>query len=154
MNWRFWPLQNKFFYALAYSSLLSPFRPFGHLSVNLDLLKISCKFNRNRAEEIWFKRSVGNTDENVAWQRWPDWRSKVAKPEEGRQGAAVTKCVKESFLKWPKSSIHAWLIPILWSFCHHKFCWLRKWLSKLKSLFFRGSFSQPTSKSKLVGEPD
>ena len=58
------------------------------------------------------------------------------------------------FLKWPNSSIHTWIIPNLSSFCHQKFCWLKKWLSKLKSLFFRGSFSQPTSESKLVGEPD
>ena len=28
---------------------------------------------------------------------------KVAKPEEGRQGAAVTKCAKEFFSKWPNS---------------------------------------------------
>ena len=38
VNWRFWPLQKKLFHALAHSSLLSPFRPFGHLSVDLDLL--------------------------------------------------------------------------------------------------------------------
>ena len=46
--------------------------------------------------------SVGNTDENVTWQRWPNGRSKVAKPEEGRQGAAVTKCVKEIFFEVAK----------------------------------------------------
>ena len=68
----------------------------------------------------------------------------MAKCAEGRQEAAVSKCVKDFFLKWPKSSIHAWLIPILSSFCHQKICWLRKWASKLKSLFFRGSFSRLT----------
>ena len=47
-------------------------------------------------------RSVGNTDVNVACQRWPNGRSKVAKPEEGRQGAAVTKCVKEIFFEVAK----------------------------------------------------
>ena len=50
---------------------------------------------------------VRNTDENVACQRWPNGRAKVAKWEEGRQEAAVSKYVKEFFLKWPKSSIHA-----------------------------------------------
>ena len=34
------------------------------------------------------------------------------------------------------------------------FLWLWKWPSKLKSHFFRGSFSQPTSNIKWVGEPD
>ena len=34
------------------------------------------------------------------------------------------------------------------------FFWLWKWPLKLKYLFFRGSFSQPTFKSKWVGEPD
>ena len=34
------------------------------------------------------------------------------------------------------------------------FFWLWKWPSKLKSHFFRGSFSQPTSNIKWVGEPD
>ena len=34
------------------------------------------------------------------------------------------------------------------------FFWLRNRPPKLKYHFFRGSFPQPTSKSKLVGEPD
>ena len=34
------------------------------------------------------------------------------------------------------------------------FLWLSNWPSKLKSHFFRYSFSQPTSNIKLVGEPD
>ena len=45
---------------------------------------------------------VRNTDENVVWQRWPNWGSKVAKLGEGRQGAAVTKCVKEFFFEVAK----------------------------------------------------
>ena len=35
-----------------------------------------------------------------------------------------------------------------------KLFWPWKWASKLKSHFLRGSFSQPTFKSKWVGEPD
>ena len=57
------------------------------------------KFNRNWAGEIWLNSIVRNTDENVAWQRWPNGRTKVAKWAEGRQEAAVTKCVKEFFSK-------------------------------------------------------
>ena len=45
---------------------------------------------------------VGNTDEYVAWQRWPNGGSKVAKSGEGRQGAAVSKCVKEFFFEVAK----------------------------------------------------
>ena len=60
--------------------------------------------------------SVRNTYENVAWQRWPYGRDKVAKWEEGRQGAAVTKCVKEFFLKWPKSKFRHDLFQIYKAF--------------------------------------
>ena len=35
----------------------------------------------------------------------------MAKLEEGSQGAAVTKCLNEIFLRWPKSVVHASLIP-------------------------------------------
>ena len=42
--------------------------------------------------------------------------AEVAKREEGRQGAAVNKCMKYFFLKWPKYVFHAWLIPILSNF--------------------------------------
>ena len=49
--------------------------------------------------------------------------------------------------------MHRWfqLYPILHA---QNFFWLWKWPSKLKSHFFRGSFSQPTSNIKWVGEPD
>ena len=47
---------------------------------------------------------VRNTDENVACQRWPNGRSKVAKWAEGRQEAAVTKCVKDFFFEVAKFS--------------------------------------------------
>ena len=38
VNWRIWPLWKKFFHTLGHSSPLSPFLPFGHLAVHLDLL--------------------------------------------------------------------------------------------------------------------
>ena len=144
MNWRIWPLRKKIFHTLGHSSLLSPFRPFGHLGPPiwppLPGHIFICISDRSFQSYFFSPISIefaGNLQQIQVYR-------KVAKWAEGRQEAAVSKCVKEFFLKWPKSSIHAWLIPILSSFCHQKICWLRKWPSKLKSLFFRGSFSRLT----------
>ena len=144
MNWGIWPLQKKIFHTLGHSSLLSPFRPFGHLGPPiwppLPGHIFICISNRSFQSYFFSPISIefaGNFQQIQVYR-------KVAKWAEGRQEAAVSKYVKEFFLKPPKSSIYAWLIPILSSFCHQKICWLRKWPSKLKSLFFRGSFSRLT----------
>ena len=144
VNWRIWPLWKKFFHTLGHSSPLSPFLPFGHLGPPIWPPLASHIFIciSDEVVQSYFSRPIslkfaGNLQQIQVYR-------KVAKWAEGRQEAAVSKCVKEFFLEWPKSSIHAWLIPILSSFSHQKICWLRKWPSKLKSLFFRGSFSPLT----------
>ena len=134
----------KFFHTLAHSSPLSPFPRFGHLAppiwpplpghIFICISDIAVQSYFSSPISIEFARNLQQIQVY----------GKVAKSGEGRQGAAVSKCVKDFFLKWPKSSIHTWLIPILLSFCHQKLCWLRNWPSKLKSLFFRGSFSRLT----------
>ena len=79
----------------------------------------------------------------------------MAKSEEGILWAIVTTFVKEIYFSgwFLESSCTADskyvpnLGPSMYFFSHHR-------PPKLKYCFFRGSFSQPTSKSKWVGEPD
>ena len=71
-------------------------------NMTVKMRKYKWKYQKWNLAQIWLKA-------NQQIQVY----SKVAKWEEGRQGAAVTKCVEEFFSKWPNSSIHARLIPIL-----------------------------------------
>ena len=57
---------------------------------------------------------------------------KVAKLGEGSQGAAVTKCVDEFFLRWPKSLVHASLIPNMPHFGWSKNFWAEKMTFKVE----------------------
>ena len=73
----------------------------------------------------------------------------------GVSGGSPEKMCEENFYRNGLNlvSMHRrfQLYPILHA---QNFFWLWKWPSKLKSHFFRGSFSQPTSNIKWVGEPD
>ena len=94
--------------------------------------------------------------------RWKDGFSDMANWEEacgqmggGELGGSSEIMCEEIFLLIVTNllSTHR-RIQIYPVFGAQYFFWLRNWPSKLKSHFFRGSFSQPTSNSKWVGEPD
>ena len=93
---------------------------------------------------------------------WKDGFSDMAKWEEegGQMGGGGSRGSSEIILGENVSAIGSnalsthgrfQLYPILPT---HIIFWLWKWPLKLKYLFFRGSFSQPTSRIKWVGEPD
>ena len=83
MNWRFWPLRKKIFHTLGQSRPLSPFRPFGHLSVHLDLLICLLQYFINSIEiglekydwtassEIRMKMWSGRGGQ-IGGARWPN----------------------------------------------------------------------------------
>jgi len=130
-----------------FSSFLSSFKlpPFSLKSVDL-----CCKYNGNMIEQLREKYI------------WKDGFSDMAKSgEEGGQiGGGRSKGSSEIilgeifFLIGSNTfSTHGrfQLYPILPT---HILLRLWKWPSKSKYLFFRASFSQPTSRIKWVGEPD
>ena len=74
----------------------------------------------------------------------------MAKLGEGSQGAAVTKCVDEFFLRWPKSLVHASLIPNMPHFGWSKFLLAEKMTSKVEITLFWG-FVHPPDFSSQAG---
>ena len=87
----------KIFHTLGHSSLLSPFRPFGHLGPPIwpPLAGHIFICISDEVVQSYFSRPIslkfaGNLQQIQVYR-------KVAKWAEGRQEAAVSKCVKEFF---------------------------------------------------------
>ena len=112
-------------------------------------------FDRNRAGEIWLTAPSEIQLEKVTKQRWRIL-GKEGGESSGRdsygdcgnicKGNLLFRVIFRKFMhRW--FQICAQLGSDNVSFLHYR-------PPKLKYGFFRGSFSQPTSKSKWVGEPD
>ena len=80
-------------------------------------------------------------------EKWRNWGKGVRGPQWADETCQIGS-------KWQNLMfIHDWF-QFRWAFWCRIFFWLRTRPPKLKYCFFGGSFSQPTSKSKWVREPD
>ena len=103
-------------------------------------------------------QNIGSEEIQVDNSNKSNWTASLQKGGQtggGVSGGSPEKMCEENFYRNGLNlfSMHRrfQLYPILHA---QNFFWLWKWPSKLKSHFFRGSFSQPTSNIKWVGEPD
>ena len=124
------------FHTLDHSSPLSPFPQFGHLAPPIwpslpdhIFIRIS-----DKAVQSYFSSPISIGFTNMSEGKSTNPRLQKVGQIGGREtGSCCDQVCERIFLKWPKSSPHALLIPIISSFWFQKICWLRKLISKLKS---------------------
>ena len=121
----------------------------------LDELDFCRYFDRNQAGEIWFTAPSEIQLEKVTKQRWRIL-GKEGGESSGRDSYGDCGNICKGYLLFRvifRKFMHRWFqICAQLGSCNVSFLHYRP--PKLKYGFFRGSFSQPTSKSKWVGEPD